>query len=145
MSHIVIHDDNDNITQYRQFDDLQAAAAHLEALHNMGGITGARLFALDEVQFAVRSYVKVEIGAAAPATVAAPAAELGSTEEDDTPNADTADEAVEYLVADSGDDEDVTFVEASMQSADAGHASGRQDLIDDPIVSGEPRRGLFGR
>ena len=34
MSHIVIHDDIDGATQYRQFDDLGAAVAYLEEQQN---------------------------------------------------------------------------------------------------------------
>ena len=67
MTHIVIHDDDSNVTHYAEFDDVQAAAGYLEDLVNRDGGSNARLFALEPVEFAVKSYVRVEIPGAAPA------------------------------------------------------------------------------
>ncbi|MEZ5168916.1 MAG: hypothetical protein R2695_21415 [Acidimicrobiales bacterium] len=61
MSHLVIHEDSDAVTHYSQFDDVAAAVTFLEALHNDHGVEGARLFSLQPVEFAVKSYVRVEI------------------------------------------------------------------------------------
>jgi hypothetical protein len=135
MSHIVIHDDVENITQYREFDDVQAAAGYLEELHNRDGITGARLFELDEVEFAVTSYVKVEIGVSAPVSpITAPesvvytqAAPVESVDEPD------ATEAVEY-------------VEAAAAEAFAPVPAAPVPIsAEEPVGDGEVRRGLFGR
>lgn len=139
MSHIVIHEDNDSVTQYRQFDDVSDAAAYLEDLANEAGIAGARLFALEEVEFAVKSYVRIEIGAAG---------------EDPSPAEKQAgdhvveyvEEVVEYVEEDETrleelprtDVDEVEYVEAAMSD---------EFVPDhrDETVGGESRRGLFGR
>lgn len=157
MSHIVIHDDNDNITQYRQFEDVQAAAAYLEALHNHDGITGARLYALDEVAFAVRSYVKVEIGVPAPV---APAVSMDSGPF--APNDAVSPEPVSHVEVTgpaeghgehAGDDEasshdehePVLHPDSSLASMEAFAPTAEPQLVDESIGGSEVRRGLFGR
>jgi hypothetical protein len=150
MSHIVIHEDNDNITQYRQFDDVADAATYLEELHNVEGLAGARLFALDEVQFAVTSYVKVEIGASAPTTF--PASDDSVREADgssdpafhdsELPGGEMSDNEVTKPV------ETVEYVEAAMAPVDAFapvSAPSGSESADEPVGGGEVRRGLFGR
>ena len=51
MSHIVIHDDVDGVTQFRQFDDLGNAVTFLEEQQNAAGGSNAKLFELNEVHF----------------------------------------------------------------------------------------------
>jgi hypothetical protein len=127
MSHIVIHDDVDDITQYRLFDDIDAAAVYLEELHDREGFSGARLYALEEVEFAVKSYVKVEIGGLAPIVpITGPA-------DGQTPGG--VDDRAEMT-------DDVAFVEAPMNPFDA-FAPAPAD--HEAIGTGEARRGLFGR
>lgn len=154
MSHIVIHDDNANGTQYAQFDDLQAAAGHLEELHNADTASNPRLFALEEVQFAVKSYVKVEIGEVVP--MESPAFEAPATE---SPVADTlptetpeqvlaeipsvfTDEmpATDPFAVDGAGIDTVEYVEAAMAPVD-GFAPAPPSTAE----LAEPRRGLFGR
>lgn len=147
MSHIVIHEDTNNVTQYAPFDDVQSAAAYLEELHNADGPTNARLFALEEVHFAVRSYVKVEIDDVAPAPISDVEPSAVFT---DAP-ADTAVEAAEPVAETpqtSEDDADeevdtVEYVEAAMAPVDTYAQVPVTDLDD--AAPGEVRRGLFGR
>ena len=137
MSHIVIHDDNENITQYRQFDDVQGAVDHLEELHNVDGIIGARLFRLDEVEFALTSYVKVEIGASTPSSTAPAPEGVVYTEATATEPVDVGDMT-----------EPVAFVEAATTPVDAFApvpAASNQESAEESGGSGEVRRGLFGR
>jgi len=137
MSHIVIHDDNENITQYRQFDDVQGAVDHLEELHNVDGITGARLFRLEEVEFALTSYVKVKIGASTPSSTAPASEGVVYTETTATESVDAADVT-----------ETVEYVEAATAPVDAFEpvpAASHQESAEESGGSGEVRRGLFGR
>ncbi|MEM7140289.1 MAG: hypothetical protein AAF548_04590 [Actinomycetota bacterium] len=139
MSHIVIHDDQHQVTQYARFDNLQDAAAYLEELHNADGPTSAQLFTLEEVKFAVRSYVRVEIGDAAPEPESSPApAPVAATEPpavfDDAP-AEVAETPVEEI-------DTVEYVEAAMAPVDA-FAPTAEAPEEQP--AGEVRRGLFGR
>ena len=140
MTHIVIHDDDSNVTHYAEFDDVQAAAGYLEDLVNRVGGSNARLFALEPVEFAVKSYVRVEIPGAAPAagTVAAGPVEV-SVEE-------VAAELPTVAVAPEAPiDDTVEYVEAAMASTDAFAPITPVAEIGDGPISGEPRRGLFGR
>jgi hypothetical protein len=158
MSHIVIHDDKDNITQYRQFEDVQAAAAYLEALHNHDGITGARLYALDEVAFAVRSYVKVEIGVASPVAPAV-AVESGPFAPNDAVPSEPASQVDVAGHDDVAGDDDVSghdehghdehdpvpYHDSSLASMEAFAPTTGPELVDESIGASEVRRGLFGR
>ncbi|MDW3220878.1 MAG: hypothetical protein R8F63_19925 [Acidimicrobiales bacterium] len=141
MSHIVIHEDTHNVTQYAPFDDVQSAAAYLEELHNADGPTNARLFALEEVQFAVRSYVKVEIDAAGPISEVDPAPVFTDAPAEPVVTAETGERAEDD---DWDDDADtVEYVEAAMAPVDAYAPPPVDDL--DEAAPGEVRRGLFGR
>ena len=128
---------NENITQYRQFDDVQGAVDHLEGLHNVEGNAGARLFRLDEVEFAVTSYVKVEIGASTSSTT------------DPAPEGVVYTEATAPESVDVGDGtERVEYVEAATAPVDAFApvpAASHQEPAEESAGSGEVRRGLFGR
>ena len=135
MTHIVIHDDSSNVTHYAEFDDVQAAASYLEDLVNRDGGANARLFALEAVEFAVKSYVRVEIGTAAPAPAVIADA-----------NDDTIDEAPlapAEVSTDVAGDDTVEYVEAAMAPIDAFAPSASE--LNDGLPHGEPRRGLFGR
>lgn len=152
MSHIVIHDDSDSVTRYAEFDDVQSAAAYLEDLVNDDAGANARLFALDPVEFAVKSYVRVEIGGIAddpaplvaktsePETVAGPpdAAVLAETPADDPVASDDVGDGTEL-------DDTVEYVEAAMAPVDSfAPAPPMSDLVE-ADTGGEARRGLFGR
>ncbi len=137
MSHIVIHDDSDNVTHYAEFDDVQSAATYLEGLVNHDDGANARLFALQPVEFAVKSYVRVEIGGAVAEPTPAPAAEAPAPE----PVAEPLTPAPE-AVADEPADDTVEYVEAAMAPVDT-HAPTSDRVESD--TSGEVRRGLFGR
>jgi hypothetical protein len=130
MTHIVIHDDSSSVTHYAEFDDVQAAASYLEDLVNRDGGANARLFALEPVEFAVKSYVRVEIG------TAAPAAEIADAIDDPVDEAPLA-------PADVAADDTVEYVEAAMAPFDAFATSASE--LTDGLPGGETRRGLFGR
>lgn len=142
MSHIVIHDDHNDVTHYAQFDDLGSAAAYLEDLVNADAESNARLFALEPVEFAVKSYVKIEIGSSLdvptppPAPAMAAPASVDVVEPVMAPPADPVTDTV-----DDGDDT-VAYVEAAMAPAD-GYAPLTETT--DGAPAGEVRRGLFGR
>jgi hypothetical protein len=139
MTHIVIHDDTSNVTHYAEFDDVQAAASYLEDLVTRDRESNARLFALEPVEFAVKSYVRVEIGAPT-APSAAPAETAGV----DAATAPAEVAAVPDTVAAPVDDT-VEYVEAAMGPVDTfAPVAPMSERIDD-LSGGEPRRGLFGR
>lgn len=142
MSHIVIHDDVDGVTQYRQFDDLGNAVTYLEEQQNSHAASGAKLYELNEVHFEVKSYVKIEIvdGGSAPAAAASPAATTVTPDE----------------VTSAGD---LSYVEAAMTEPIEAFASEAfpsspvpptefappVDETVDANPGSDVRRGLFGR
>jgi len=137
MSHIVIHDDSDNVTHYAEFDDVQSAATYLEGLVNHDDGANARLFALEPVEFAVKSYVRVEIGGAVDEPAPLPTAEVRALETVIEPQAPTPEPVAEEPV-----DDMVEYVEAAMTPVDTfAPTSDRAE----PDNGGEARRGLFGR
>ena len=159
MSHIVIHEDSAGSTQYRQFDDLGSAVQFIEEQRN-DGVDSARLFELNEIHLAVKSYFKVEVAESAAAAPAAPVVETPSPAVEapvaDTPVAPVETETVEAVPAAVADVvaepiDDVSYVEAAMASpidAFATEAPPLSDFPADPVESGpstEVRRGLFGR
>jgi hypothetical protein len=143
MSHIVIHNNSDYVAQYRQFDDVQDAVTYLEQLHNTDGVKGARLFAMQEVPFEVKSYVKIELGSAgvvtpsaAPVSAPAPArAEAPVVAPEVIAPAEVAQEV-----------ETVSYIEASLASVDeAAPVAPARDVSESERGSADIRRGLFGR
>jgi len=142
VSHIVIHDDRDGVTQYRRLDDLQASVDHLEMLHNADGIEGPRLFTLHEVEFEVKSYMKVEIGSSepepglsdTPGLSDAPATPI------DAPDAELLPPA-----------QDVEYVEEAMAPIETMETTSIPDYAATVAESvgtasqSDVRRGLFGR
>lgn len=136
MSHIVIHDDSSNVTHYAEFDDLQAAASYLEDLVNEDAESNARLFALEPVEFAVKSYVKIEIG-----TADATVSDADDASESDAPEPATADAVV---FTDAPEEDTVEYVEAAMAPVDAYAVAPPSEPVDD-LGGGDARRGLFGR
>lgn len=137
MSHIVIHDDSDNVTHYAEFDDVQSAATYLEGLVNHDDGANARLFALEPVEFAVKSYVRVEIGCAADEPAPLPTAEVSALETVVEPPAPAPEP-----VAEEPADDTVEYVEAAMAPVDT--FAPTSDRVE-PDNGGEARRGLFGR
>ena len=156
MSHIVIHDDNENGPQYAQFKDLQAAVGYLEELHNGETASNPRLFALEQVRFAVKSCVKVEIGEALPMkttaaeapAIKAPLAEtmpLGPREQmlAEAHSVFTDEMSItDPFAVDAADIDTVEYVEAAMVPVDA--FASAPPAAAEP-AGAEPRRGLFGR
>jgi len=142
MTHIVIHDDSSNVTHYARFDDVQAAALYLEGLVNEDSKSNARLFALEPVEFAVKSYVRVEIGGAASEAEAVP--EIAAPSESSTaePSAETP--AAEVFT-DTPIDDTVEYVEAAMATDEAFAPLPEMSEVPDEPAAGEVRRGLFGR
>jgi hypothetical protein len=138
MRHIVIHDDSSSVTHYVEFDDLHAAASYLENLVNQDEGSNARLFALEPVEFAVKSYVKVEIGGAEPAS-APEAVEAPAERAVQAPAAPAVD-----VFTQQEHDDTVEYVEAAMAPVDVISPAAMPERVDD-IDRGEPRRGLFGR
>lgn len=141
MSHIVIHDDSSNVTHYAEFDDLQDAASYLEDLVNQDGGASARLFALEPVEFAVKSYVRVEIGTADATAHEAPVAPSAASV---AVEASSTEVITDAPVDDAVEDDTVEYVEAAMAPPDA-FAPTPPMSERDGNVGGEVRRGLFGR
>lgn len=140
MSHIVIHDDKNGVTQYRRFEGLEEAVEHLEELHNGGDADGARLYRLDEVEFAVKSYIKVEIGGAAPDDVAT----------SDETHEVTRVPADEHEIMPADDDDEIEYVEAAIGPIETMESPGVPEYAMEPAdeavgSQGDSRRGLFGR
>ncbi len=145
MTHIVIHDDGDAVTQYRQFDEQGHAVAYLEELRNTSRVDDAKLFTLDEVKFEVKQYFKVEVLDTTPAPI------------DDSVPAPVVESLQRPEVLPTA--EDVTYVEAAMQEPIEAIATEATDSemppppvgFEDPIEAAVPsgasdgRRGLFGR
>lgn len=166
MSHIVIHEDSAGSTQYRQFDDLGSAVHFIEEQRN-NGVDSARLFELNEVHLAVKSYFKVEIAdaatdepVAAEPVAAAPVVETPAPVVEapviETPVAPVEIETVEAVPAAVADVvaepiDDVSYVEAAMASPIDAFATEAPPLSDFPTETAESapstevRRGLFGR
>lgn len=154
MSCIVIYDDHQNATRYRPFDAVQDAATHLEHLANNEGITSARLYMLAEVQFEVKSYVRVEIGGAE-ATAAAATAPTAAATPAPAPAAAAAASPQPALAAEPEPAPVVRAVEVEYTEV----SSPVDDILDDVAyveavspTEAEParaaidgRRGLFGR
>jgi hypothetical protein len=137
MSHIVIHNNSDYVAQYRQFDDVQDAVTYLEQLHNTDGVKGARLFAMQEVPFEVKSYVKIELGSAG---VVTPSAAPGSA-----PAPVVAPEVIAPAEV-AHEVETVSYIEASLASVDeAAPVAPARDVSESERGSADIRRGLFGR
>lgn len=136
MSHIVIHDDSSNVTHYAEFGDLPAAVSYLEGLMNENNDSNARLYSLEPVEFAVKSYVRVEIG------------DTSDEHETDTTHggADPAPATpAPELLTDEPVDDTVEYVEAAMAPVESlAPAVSLTDHSEDP-TAGESRRGLFGR
>ncbi len=173
MSHIVIHDDSNDLTHYAEFDDVRDAVVYLEDLVNQSSDTNARLFALEPVEFAVKSYVRVEIPGTESArtesaddapVVEAPALLVTAADVEDSRGGTVAESgpvvesgaAVESdaetdvdeseVFTDAPSDDTVEYLEAS--SGPPG-AHERERITDadheSDAPAGESRRGLFGR
>ena len=134
MTHIVIHDDSSNVTHYAEFDDVRAAVSYLEDLVNADGGSNARLFALEPVEFAVKSYVRVEI--------AEPAAAAPVEAVDDRIAAEPTPAEVAAVPP---EDDTVEYVEAAMAPVDAFAPVTPASEPMEGLTGSEPRRGLFGR
>ena len=152
MSHIVIHDDVDGVTQYRQFDDLGNAVTFLEEQQNAAGVAAAKLYELNEVHFEVKSYVKIEIvdGDTAPVEVAAPAEMVAEPAPVPEPVAVAPDEvtpAAEMSYVEAAMAEPIeTFASEAFAPVDATpEFAGPEPEAVDSNPGADVRRGLFGR
>ena len=75
MSHMVIFQTPGGSPGYNQFDSINEAVAFVEKLRNEQGIENARMFALEEIKFDIKTYYRVELqalnsGAGAPSAQA---------------------------------------------------------------------------
>jgi len=128
VSYIVIQSGSSDQAAYREFDDLGSAVAHLEEVCNGPAGADARLCSLDPVAYKVKQYFKIELPddhieavASGITTVSSGAAEVV-----DTPVSDTATVFEPLAMVETSDLEP--------------HGSSR-----DSHLTGESRRGLFGR
>ena len=63
MSHMVIFQTPGGSPGYNQFDSLSEAVSFVEKLRNEQGIENARMFALEEIKFDIKTVYKVELQA----------------------------------------------------------------------------------
>jgi len=128
VSYIVIQSGLSDEAAYREFDDIENAVTHLEKVCNVSGGTEARLCRLESVAFEVKQYFKVEI----------PGEQVEHQASIVVPAAAEVDEVVDHPLSGSTTVfEPLSMVEASDLEPTA---NGR-----DPQLTGESRRGLFGR
>ena len=140
MTHIVIHHDAAGAEHHQQFDDIDAAIAHVEELRNSQGVDG-RLFELTEVAFELKPYFKVELGdtsapAPAPAPPAPPAPAPEPVAEAPAPDPEPV-EVVEHH-----DDPEMLFETLTEPIEAISTVAPDSETV---AATAEPRRGLFGR
>ncbi len=136
MSYIVIHDDSNGVSQFRQVESIDSAAEFVERLRNREGVMTARIFELAPVAFEMKPYFKVELGDAAPAT---------SDEPGPVPRVEVV---AEPEVLATASDADVVFETLTEPIETIASVSAAEPVTDsEPSLSGagEARRGLFGR
>lgn len=63
MSNMVIFQTPDGSPGYNQFESVEEAVRFIEKLRNDQGIEGARMFRLEEIQYQLKPYYKVELQA----------------------------------------------------------------------------------
>jgi hypothetical protein len=142
VSHLVIYD-ADGREQYERFIAIDEAVALVERLRNEGNPT-ARLFRLEEIQFEVKAYYRVEVGV--PPAPAVPVPEEPAFEMSPPP-VDHAEPELEP------EPEPMTVVDATAEEVEESSGPGatrttRGAAPDEYAVStslGGARRGLFGR
>jgi hypothetical protein len=142
VSHLVIYD-VDGSEQYERFVAIDEAVALVERLRNEGNPT-ARIFRLEEIQFEVKAYYRVEVGV--PAAPAVPVPE--------EPAFEISPPRAEQLEPEPAPaPEPMTVVDATAEEIEEGpgtrapRGSGGSGP-DEYAVStslGGARRGLFGR
>lgn len=134
MSHLVIYD-IDGAPQYHRFVAIDEAVALVERLRNEGN-GSAHLYRLEEIQFEIRAYYRVEVGTPPPAVAVLSDREFElppATAEQPDPEPMT----VEALMENIEDEAPMAdFVESAAATADRAEMSGSL---------GGARRGLFGR
>ena len=130
MSHLVIYE-IDGVERFERLVTIDEAVALVERIRNEGN-SSARMYRLDEIQFEVRAYFRVEVGTPSDQAVAVPS-------EPDY-------EVVPAEVVPTGPVPVASL--APPPEADPVHGVGATLAIDDFEVSsslGGARRGLFGR
>ena len=138
MSHLVIYD-RDGTDQYQRFAAIEEAVALVERLRNDGN-ESARLYRLEEVQFEVRAYYRVEVGSLTPPSAAIPHESQLEAPVPPVPPPPAPPIMPEPLA-----------VEASferLEEAPAGLGEAPLSMSDELTVTsslGGARRGLFGR
>lgn len=141
MSHLVIYD-VDGSEQYERFVAIDEAVALVERLRNEGNPT-ARIFRLEEIQFEVKAYYRVEVGVpSAPAVPIPeePAFEISPPQAEQPEPEQSAPEPMTVVDATAEEIDESSETRASRGSRGAGP--------DEYAVStslGGARRGLFGR
>ena len=137
MSHLVIHD-IDGTAQYDRFVAIDEAVALVERLRNEGN-GSAHLYRLEEIQFEIKAYYRVQVGTPPPPAVAVPREpELESRPAigNDDPGPMTVEAVIENLAEIEDDSPVAELVEPADTSSD-GFALASS--------IGGARRGLFGR
>jgi len=129
VSYIVIQSGEADQSVYREFADIESAAAHIELACNGSGATEVRLCRIEPVEFQVKQYFKVELPSGA-----------------DTPVA-TEPEPVAAAADVVSDEVAVPDNSSVFESLGIPETSDFQPLATrhDSHLTGESRRGLFGR
>lgn len=70
MTHMVIYRSVDKQPVFHQVENLEDAARHVETLRNAGQGGDARIFRMEEVKIAVKTYYRVEVAAEEPQAAA---------------------------------------------------------------------------
>jgi hypothetical protein len=150
VSYVVNWQEVDGSAGWHSVAEIGDAVAHVEGLRNGHGVEGARIFRLEEVEFLLKPYFRVELAASVNAPVAAAAATAVSSPE--PPPAPVA--AAEAARPVHGDE---SWVEAAwpepanpstdgtLETAADGGANGTLETAADGGANGTQRRGLFGR
>ena len=79
MSHMVIFRSTDGKPGYHETESLDQAISFVEHLQNQEQVPDARIFRMEEIPIAVKTYYKVEVSPAASSPAQAPSAVVGSS------------------------------------------------------------------
>lgn len=145
MSYIVIHDDADGVTRYRQFDDQESAVTHLEDEQNRSQRSGGKLYELREVPFEVK--FKIELVASnETGRTSESVADVVPVSREERPMVGEAEipDATATPVPSTALRSVVEPIETFATDAIVETPAGVGPAIDVPN-RGEARRGLFGR
>ena len=89
MSYMVLYTGLDGSAAFDRCEELNEAVAEVERLRNEQSIDGAQIYRLEEVKFEIKPYFRVELPAAASATLA-PAPSFAALPPTETPTTEDA-------------------------------------------------------